>query len=262
MPTKYPIILVHGLAAKDQFTLISSWGRIPQFLSKQGFKIYLGNTDAWGSYADNAKILQNTIEKVIKEQNSPKVNIIAHSKGGIDSRYLISKLGYGSKIASLTTISTPHRGSELADLIVESKKLDSPLVKQAIKVLLFIYKESNVDPHQLAHQLTRPQMELFNQENLDSPEVYYQSFSTIMHKETDDLSSLLTYRYIKKITGENDGVVSTWSAKLGKTYELIDGKTRGISHPEIVDIKKIKIAGIDIPSKYLELVTSLERKGF
>ena len=41
--------------------------------------------------------------------------------GGLDSRYLIAKLGYGdrrSAIASLTTISTPHRGSAIADVLL------------------------------------------------------------------------------------------------------------------------------------------------
>src|SRR6185436_14907353 len=44
-----------------------------------------------------------------------RVNIIAHSMGGVDARYAISKLGLDSRVASLTTIGTPHRGTPLAD---------------------------------------------------------------------------------------------------------------------------------------------------
>lgn len=47
------------------------------------------------------------------------MNIIAHSKGGLDSRYLISGLHMAPYVASLTTICTPHRGSMLADLLMK-----------------------------------------------------------------------------------------------------------------------------------------------
>lgn len=61
--------------------------------------------------AIRAKILE-----IQTETGCEKVNIIAHSKGGLDARYLITRLGMGETVASLTTIST-HRGSELLDLL-------------------------------------------------------------------------------------------------------------------------------------------------
>ena len=39
--------------------------------------------------------------------------------GGLDSRYLVSKMGWGDRVASLTTISTPHRGSNIADVLLK-----------------------------------------------------------------------------------------------------------------------------------------------
>ena len=47
-----------------------------------------------------------------------KIHIIAHSMGGLDSRYMISKLGMADRVLSLTTISTPHHGSPIADITV------------------------------------------------------------------------------------------------------------------------------------------------
>ena len=44
-----------------------------------------------------------------KDKKNEKVNIIAHSKGGLDARYMISKLNMGEYVASLTMISSPHR---------------------------------------------------------------------------------------------------------------------------------------------------------
>ena len=46
------------------------------------------------------------------------MNIIAHSKGGLEARYLISNMGYGRYIASLSMLSTPNRGSRVAELLL------------------------------------------------------------------------------------------------------------------------------------------------
>ena len=43
------------------------------------------------------------------------VHIIAHSMGGLDARYMISRLDMADRVLSLTTIATPHRGSPFAD---------------------------------------------------------------------------------------------------------------------------------------------------
>lgn len=55
-----------------------------------------------------------------KAQGKP-VNIIAHSMGGLDSRYMISRLKPGNiEVVSLTTIATPHRGSAFADYMFDA----------------------------------------------------------------------------------------------------------------------------------------------
>ena len=43
------------------------------------------------------------------------VHILAHSLGGLDSRYMISKLDMAERVLSLTTLGTPHRGTTFAD---------------------------------------------------------------------------------------------------------------------------------------------------
>jgi triacylglycerol lipase len=42
--------------------------------------------------------------------------VIAHSMGGLDTRFVIGSLGYGDRISSVITLSTPHRGSRIADM--------------------------------------------------------------------------------------------------------------------------------------------------
>jgi triacylglycerol lipase len=53
------------------------------------------------------------------DPNAP-IHIIAHSMGGLDARYTLHRniSGVAERVASLSTIGTPHRGSPIADLIV------------------------------------------------------------------------------------------------------------------------------------------------
>ena len=78
-------------------------------LEKEGYKVYVADTDGFGSVENNAEQLKSFIERVLSETGAEKVNIIAHSKGGLDAKYMITKLYMEDKIASLTTLCTPHK---------------------------------------------------------------------------------------------------------------------------------------------------------
>ena len=257
---KYPIILVHGIVAHDRGGFIPFWGRIPEKLSENGVKVYYGNTDSLGDYKSNAKILKESIDKVLNETKAEKVNIIAHSKGGIDSRYCIWTYDYGDKVASLTTISTPHNGSEIADLIYKQKKLlYTKKVDKTLKVFLKFYGDINPDPLNVNFQLTTAQMKEFNELVIMDSKVFYQSLYTILKNPFDDILFFYSYLYLKKVSGENDGFISEKSVKWGNNVIKLTG---GISHAEILDFKKKKISKIDIPDIYLNIAKGLSEKGF
>ncbi|MFV0538487.1 MAG: esterase/lipase family protein [Dysgonomonas sp.] len=255
---KYPIVLVHGIAAKDSKLF---WGRIPEKLKSTGLDIYLGNTDSWGGVESNALSLKSRIDSILEECGAEKVNLIAHSKGGIDSRFLISTLGYAPKIASLTTISTPHLGSEIVDYIFDKKYIHSPLAGKIIYALAKLYGDKSPDPHRMLEDLTTNNMIRFNQRNEDAKSVYYSSYYTLMKHKFDDFSHILTYNFLSKEVGLSDGVVSMRSSVWGESHTLIDGETGGISHSEIIDIKRKKISGIEIPDEYLKIVNRLMSVG-
>ena len=257
IPLKYPVVLVHGVQANDRGKNNKSWGGIPEELERNGIKVFFGNTDAWGDYESNAEILHNTIEKILRETNSEKVNIIAHSKGGLDSRYCIWKYDYGDKVASLTTISTPHHGAELADLVFDQEITHTKTVKKALMTYGKLYGDTNPDLYNVEYQLTTEYMKKFNEDVSIDKRVYYQSIYAVMESSFDDLMFYNTHRYIKKVSGDNDGVVSEHSARWGDNITKIEG---GISHTEIIDVKKKK--GINIPAVYLIIVSDLCEKGF
>jgi triacylglycerol lipase len=66
-------------------------------------------------------------DQINKKFPQGAIHIIAHSMGGLDSRSLIGRNLHGlsdpGRIASLTTLSTPHRGSPVADLLVGPKPI-------------------------------------------------------------------------------------------------------------------------------------------
>ena len=133
MNCKYPIILVHGLAIK-QLKFMNAFGKIENVLIEEGHDVYVADIDGFGTIETNAEQLKNYVTQVLEKTDAQKVNIIAHSKGGLDTKYMITMLGMEDKIASLTTLCTPHKGS-----IIASKIWDLPLWLKKI-IAFFINK--------------------------------------------------------------------------------------------------------------------------
>ena len=119
--TKYPIILAHGLGVTDTGGLYVPWGRIPDTLRRRGAALYFGGQDAWGSIETGAAQLARTVRRAMRETGCDRVNLIAHSKGGLEARYLISSMGWGRHVASLSMLSTPNRGSRVAELLLYAR---------------------------------------------------------------------------------------------------------------------------------------------
>ena len=116
MATKYPIILVHGVALKD-IKFFKAFGNIEARLRAGDYTVSTAPTDGFGSIKTNAEQLRAHVEKVLAETGAAKVNLIAHSKGGLDSRYMVDHLGMRDKVASITFLCTPHKGSHIASLL-------------------------------------------------------------------------------------------------------------------------------------------------
>jgi len=256
---QYPVVLVHGIIAHDRASTIKFWGRIPETLMSRGVRVFLGNTDAWGSYDTNALLLKKTIENIVSQTKTEKVNIIAHSKGGIDSRYLIWKHNFGGKVASLTTVCTPHHGSEIADLIYDKKITQKRFTRKVLSAFGELYGDASPNLCKLIYQLTTARMKRFNEKITMDDNVFYQSLYTTIEDASDIKIFPYTYSYIHKVSGDNDGLVSEHSAKWGNNVTKIEG---GISHVEILDIKTKEISGIHIPDIYVKMAEGLSKRRF
>lgn len=256
---RYPIVLVHGIGFRDDTGDPFYWGRIPKTLREAGIAVYFGRTDAWGDYDSNAAILKSTIEEVLLETRSERVNLIGHSKGGLDSRYLVWKYGFGGEVASLTTIATPHHGAEVADLVYGAGIIHTKPLVGALETLGKIYGDSKPDIYRALAGLTTGNMREFNREVERDGEVYYQSLYSTMESAVDDLLFLYTFLYLQKISGNNDGLVSEASACWGDHCRKIPGS---LSHHDIIDMKARNMRDIDVPALYLDIALDLARRGF
>lgn len=262
--TKYPVLLVHGVFFRDS-KILNYWGRVPAELEKNGAKIYYGQHESASSVVDSAEQLYERIRYIVKRTGCEKLNIIAHSKGGLDSRYAISVLGAAPYVASLTTINTPHRGCLFVDslLSIAPEKMKNKIAdtyNSSAKAL------GDTEPDFMAavSDLTANACENFNRSVPDSPAVYYQSVGSRLDKATSGKFPLnVSYPLVKQCSGANDGLVAEPSFKWGSSYKFLtaNGK-RGISHGDMIDLNRENIPGFDVREFYVQLVADLKNKGF
>lgn len=261
--TKYPILLVHGVFFRDS-KYFNYWGRIPKELEANGAKIFYGNHPSAASVADCAAELKRRILQILSETGAQKVNVIAHSKGGLDCRYAISKLEMGDKIASLTTINTPHRGCEFADYLLGVIPADvKNRVADTYNGTLRKLGEQSPDFLAAVSDLTGAACKQLD-EQLSTPEgVYCQSVGSVLKRATGGKFPLnLSYHLVKYFSGENDGLVDEKSFAWGENYILLrPSEKRGISHGDMIDLNRQNLRSFDVREFYVNLVSDLKNRG-
>lgn len=153
--------------------------------------------------------------------STQKTHIIAHSMGGLDSRFMLSPANPNRitlPIRSLTTISTPNQGSPIADLVDQGERL--------FQHLPFA---TGTDPLQAAlehfdisldglRDLTTSRCQDFTKRTVNHPDVaYFSSAGSGRGGFPETAAALqLFHHHILAKTGEaNDGLVTIESARFG-----------------------------------------------
>jgi triacylglycerol lipase len=262
--TQYPLLLVHGVFFRD-FKYFNYWGRIPAELKQNGAVLHYGNHPSAASAADCGKELSGRIRRIAEESGCGKVNIIAHSKGGLDCRYAISKFGAEPYVASLTTINTPHRGCVFADYLL-SKISEGTRNSIARKYNATLKKMGDGNPDFLAavNDLTASACKKMNAELQDAPGIFYQSVGSVLNNASGGRFPLnFSYYLVKHFDGRNDGLVSADSFVWGEKHALLTvNGNRGISHGDIIDLNRENIREFDVREFYVNLVQDLKKRGF
>ena len=259
--TKYPLLMVHGVFFRD-FKFPPYWGRIPAELEKNGAKIFYGKHQSAASVVDSAEELKQRIEEICNETGCEKVNVIAHSKGGLDIRETLRLCP--EKIASVTTVNTPHRGCLFADFLLE--KVPENMQEKIAKGYNAVAKKiGDKSPDFLAavRDLTAEKCEKFDKTHPIPENIFCRSVGSVLtHPSGGKFPLNFTYRLAKYFDGKNDGLVSVSSCEWGGCHRLLEPTgDRGISHGDVIDLNRENIPGFDVREFYVELVSELKNKG-
>ena len=262
--TNYPILLVHGVFFRD-FKYLNYWGRVPRELKRNGAQVFYGQQQSAASVEDSGRELADRIRAIMEETGCEKVNIIAHSKGGLDARAAISHEGMAPHVATLTTINTPHRGCIYAEYLLNKvPEAAREKVAAAYNGALKHLGDENPDFLAAVTDLTESACLARNAETPDMPGVVYESVMSWCRAARNGRFPLnATYPVVRHFDGQNDGLVSVESARWGSRFTLLEpqGK-RGISHGDMIDLNRENIPGFDVREFYVQLVSSLKQRGY
>jgi triacylglycerol lipase len=247
-----PIILVHGLLGFDRFklgnwTIVSNFPKIPEFLEAAGNRVFVAWLSPTGGVAERAVQLKDFVNKVSPQE---PVHLLAHSMGGLDSRYLISRLDMAPRVLSLTTLGTPHRGTPFADWGIRRFE---PILKPLVTQLRI--------PVQAFYDVTTAQCKLFNEAVPDMPGVRYFSVAGQYEGGWHSPEWILSHSIVTQAEGPNDGVVSVASARYGESLEVWPG-----DHVSLINWFNpwawFRRGGMDRTGQYGSLVCRLKDEGF
>src|SRR5262249_31410157 len=116
-----PIVLVHGFFGYDRislgrWTFAEYFHGIDRYLQAAGNRVLVPRLSPTGGIVQRANQLKAFLDR---HSLGEPVHILAHSMGGLDSRYMITHLGMANRVLTLTTLGTPHRGTSYIDWLVK-----------------------------------------------------------------------------------------------------------------------------------------------
>lgn len=181
-PTRYPILLAHGFDASPS----NYWGffGVAEALRADGHQVHIAMVPPYDSPEVRAAALEIHLDATLAEFGATKVNIIAHSMGGLDSRHLASPGGLdrGDSIAAISMMATAHRGTRIADIALGLlPDFADPAINALASMWGRTYSEVAGDSHLQAAMrgISEQNAPLFNAANPDHPGVYYQSWAGV-----------------------------------------------------------------------------------
>jgi triacylglycerol lipase len=220
----------------DLFGIYQYFHGIPHALESGGAQVYVTEVPQFNSTEVRGEVLLGQVEEILAVSGAQKVNLIGHSHGGLDVRYVAAVAP--ELVASVTTIGSPHGGAELADFLAAQLSKNG-LAEAALGFfanqlgnLLALLSGADNQQDSLAalHSLTSEGVAQFNasypaglpaswcgEGKYVVDGIHYYSWSgdralTNVLDASDVLLGLTTLAY----ADDNDGLVGTCSAHLGK----------------------------------------------
>jgi triacylglycerol lipase len=205
---RHPVVFCHGMLAMTMLRMqvpeeANYFVHLRPFLRERGVEALYPSVEPTGGVAARAEQLRDEIRRWTDEP----VNLVAHSMGGLDARFLITHLGMADRVASLTTIAAPHRGTTVADwfCLHFRQRLPLLLTLEAFGINVDGFGDCRTD-------ICRA----FNERTPNAPGVRY--FSYTASAPLARVSPLLrrAWNILTPAEGPNDGLVSVRSAAWGE----------------------------------------------
>jgi triacylglycerol lipase len=227
------IVLAPGVLGFKRLAGLEYFRGVAGRLRASGAHVLPATTDPLGTIEDRAQRLARQIQNALSPAAAPgerldlsqPIHILAHSMGGLDARLLIAKnlRDLSSRIATLTTIGTPHFGSPVATLLDKGNVLEilSPLL--ALDGELVGELRALRDRTNAVHDLSEAAARQFNDDCPDDPRVKYFEVVGAGREGRFHTAAFyaLTFLFVNAKAGKNDGVVSLKSATRNFTRQPI-----------------------------------------
>ncbi len=294
--TRFPVVLVNGI---DTSPLFRWSARIESALRGAGADVHRATLTPYEPPRLRAPELWKRIEEVRAQTGAEKVNLLCHSLGGLDCRYVASPGGlaadtaadpatYAAAIASITTVGTAHRGTRVADVILGFVPDDAQ--KGAVDAFATLLGDA-FSPQAIAQDthlrdalraLSVADAPAFDAEIVDAPGVYYASWAGVSRPFGDadatfddaalaacggplpfpahDRMALPLVPFASIAGAPNDGFVTVASAKHGDFRGCIPA-----DHMEQLGQKNLPDVnvrtGLDVAAFYTNVVAELAARG-
>jgi triacylglycerol lipase len=209
---RHPVVLAHGFLGFDEVVVAGVrheyFRDLTRSLAKHSHAVHRPRVAPTGSVASRA----GELAACIRALPDRRFNVIAHSMGGLDARYAIARLGLSGRVASLTTIGSPHRGTPLADLgVAASDRLGLRRLLDRLGI-----------PLEALDDLTTAAAADFNRATPDAAGVAYASVVGVAPARRTHPLLLPGHLVLRRAAGENDGIVPGASQRWGEVLFQIE----------------------------------------
>jgi triacylglycerol lipase len=225
---RHPLVLMHGFGVLAAVRRGGMLHEQAMHLRRRGVWAFAPNVSPYHTVSARADQWAARFERILRETSARRLHLVAHSMGGLDARFLVSRRGWNERVATLTTVSTPHRGTAAADYVMEQPERLRRLAAAAAEWL-----GRQVLPADGASDFARAVSELrpayirdeFNPATPDAPSVDYRSYAGRAGRGTDvpiNPFFRLLNSVIYQREGVNDGYVAAESARWGDFRGALD----------------------------------------
>lgn len=180
----YPVVLCHGFFGFDDFAgagFLTYFYEVRERLATEGeTMVFTPEVDPFNTSEARGEELIQRVEEILAMTGHEKVNLIGHSQGGLDARYVAAVRP--DLVASVTTYATPHRGSPVSDVVLElvrDGRLQS-LLDALVRVIgapLYDAAGERTSVFAALGQFSTPGAAAFNDAYPDDPSVAYYSLT-------------------------------------------------------------------------------------